>query len=127
MDKLCRTDECVTIGKCKISPLLFADNLVLLASSESGLQHTFNKFVAARDIAGMKIITSKTEVFHLLRNFVQFFLQVGAVSWREVEKFKYLGAAFTSNGRQDEELDVASGKANAMMRAVQCAIRIQLS
>ena len=33
MDKLSRIDECVTIGRCKISRLLFADDLVLLASS----------------------------------------------------------------------------------------------
>ena len=29
MDKLSRTDECVTIGRCKISRLVFADDLVL--------------------------------------------------------------------------------------------------
>ena len=38
INKLSRTDECVTIGRCKISRLLFVDDLVLLASSESGLQ-----------------------------------------------------------------------------------------
>ena len=37
-DKLSRIDECVTIGRCKINQLLFADDLVLAASSESGLQ-----------------------------------------------------------------------------------------
>ena len=33
MDMLSRTDEFVTIGRCRISRLLFADDLVLLASS----------------------------------------------------------------------------------------------
>ena len=42
MDKLSQTIECVSIGKCKISQLLFADDLVLLASSESGLRHASN-------------------------------------------------------------------------------------
>ena len=37
MDKLSRTNECITIGRCKIRLLLFEDDLVLLASSESGL------------------------------------------------------------------------------------------
>ena len=50
MDKLGRTDECITFEKCKTSWLLFADDLVLLASSESGLQHAFNGFTAACDI-----------------------------------------------------------------------------
>ena len=60
MYKLSRTDLCVTIGRCKISRLLFADDLVLLASSESDLQHALKGFAAACDFAGMKIGTSKT-------------------------------------------------------------------
>ena len=79
MSKLSQTDECVTIGRCKISRLLFADDLVLLALSESGLQHALNGFAAACDIAGMKISASKNEVLHLSRNPVQCSLQVGAV------------------------------------------------
>ena len=35
-----------------------------------------------------------------------------------MEKFKSLGVAFTSDGRQDEELDVRLGKATALMRAL---------
>ena len=118
MDKLSRTDECVTIGRCKISRLLFADDLVLLASSESGLQHALNGFAVACDIAGMKISTSKTEVKHLSRNPIQCSLQVGGVTLKQVEKFKCLEVAFTSDGRQDEELDVQSGKVSAAMRTL---------
>ena len=62
MDKFSPTDECDTIGRCKIGRLLFAGDLVLLASSESGLQHALNDFSAACDIAAMKICTSKSEV-----------------------------------------------------------------
>ena len=36
---------------------------------------------------------------------------------KQVEKFKYFGVAFTSDGRQDEELDTRIGKASAVMRA----------
>ena len=106
IDKLSRTNECATIGRCKISRLLFADDLVLLASSESGLQHALNSFAAACDITVMKMNNFKTEVLHLSRNPVQCSLQVGGVSLKLVEKFKYLGVAFTSDGKQDEELDV---------------------
>ena len=70
MDKLNRTNECVTIRRCKINQLLFANDLVLLASSESGLQHALNGFEAACSIGGIKISTSKTVVLHLLRNLV---------------------------------------------------------
>ena len=59
------------IERCNLSRLFFADELVLLASSESGLQHALNGFAAACDIAGMKISTFKTEVLHILRNSVK--------------------------------------------------------
>ena len=68
IDKFSRSDECVTIGKRKIFRLLFADDLVLLASLESDLQHAFNDFANAGNIAGMKISTSKTEVLCLSKN-----------------------------------------------------------
>ena len=90
MDKLSRTDDCDEIGRCRISLLIFTDDLVLLASSESGLQHTLNGFAAACDIAGMINSTSKTEVLHLSRNPIQCFSQFGSVSLKQVVKFKYL-------------------------------------
>ena len=118
MDKLSGNDKCDTIGRYKISRLLFVNCLVLLASSEAELQHALNSFAAACDIAGMKISTFKTEILHLSRNPVQCFLQVGDVSLHQVEKFKYLGVAFTSDGRLDKELDVQLGKATSLMRTL---------
>ena len=44
-------------------------------------------------------------------------LQVNGATLKQVEKYKYLGVAFTSDGRQDEELDTRIGKAGAVMRA----------
>ena len=81
--------------------------LVFLASLEIDLQYALNGFAAACDIAGMKISITKTEVLYLSRNSVQCSLQV-QVSW----------VAFTSDGRQDEELDVRSGKTSAVIRAL---------
>ena len=103
--KCSQADECATIGNCKISRLLFADDLVLFSSTESGLQRALNNFADACNTAGMKISTAKTEVFHLSRNPDQCVLQVNGATLKQVEKFKYLGVAFTSDGRQDEELD----------------------
>jgi len=40
-DKHSQTNECATIGNCKINRLLFADDLVLLSSIESGLKRAF--------------------------------------------------------------------------------------
>ena len=41
---------------------------------------------------------------------------------KQVEKFKYLGVAFTSDGRQDEELDTRIGKASTVMRALHYSV-----
>ena len=99
-----QADECATIGSCKISRLLFADDLVLLSSTESGLQRAINSFADACNTAGMKISTAKTDVLHLSRNPNQCVLQVVGTKLKQVEKFKDFGVAFTSDGRQDEEL-----------------------
>ena len=41
---------------------------------------------------------------------------------KQVEKSKYLGVAFTTDGRQDEELDTRIGKASAVMRALHYSV-----
>ena len=116
IDKFSQADECATIENCKISCLLFADDLVLLSSIESGHQLALNSYADACNTAGMKISTAKTEVFYLSRNPHQCVLQVNGATLKQVEKFKYLGVAFTSDRRQDKELDTRIGKASAVMR-----------
>ena len=122
IDKCSQADECATIGNCKISRLLFADDLVLLSSTESGLQRALNSFADACNTAGMKISTAKTEILHLSRNPDQCVLHVNGATLKQVEKFKYLGVAFTSDGRQDEKLDTRIGKASAVMRALHYSV-----
>ena len=51
IDKCSQADECTTIGNCKISRLLFADDLVLLSSTESGLQCAISSFADACNTA----------------------------------------------------------------------------
>ena len=41
---------------------------------------------------------------------------------KQVEKFKYLGVAFTSDRRQDKELDTRIGKASAVMRTLHYSV-----
>ena len=102
IDKCSQADECATIGNCKISRLLFADDLVLLSSTKSGLQCALNSFADACNTTGMKTSTTKTEILHLSKNLDQCVLQVHEATLKQVEKSKYLGVAFTSDGRQDK-------------------------
>ena len=118
IDKCSHADERATIVNCKIGLLLLADDLVLLSSTESGLQRSLNSFANACDTAGRKITTAKPEVLRLSRNPDQCVLQVNEATLKQVEKFKYLGVAFTSDGRQDEEMDTQFGNASAVMRAL---------
>ena len=96
--------------------------LVLLSSTESGLQRALHSFADACNTAGMKISTAKTEVLHLSRNPDQCLLQVNGATLKQVETFKYLGVAFTCDARQDEELNTRIGKASAVMRALHYSV-----
>ena len=70
----------------------------------------------------MKICTAKTEVLHLSRNSDQCMLQVNGATLKQVEKFKYLGVAFKSDGRQEDELSTQIGKASALMQALHYSV-----
>ena len=70
IDKCSQADECATIGSCKISRLLFPDDLVLLSSTKFGLQCALNSFAEVCETVGMKISTAKTEVLHLQMNLI---------------------------------------------------------
>ncbi|KAI3353937.1 hypothetical protein L3Q82_005140 [Scortum barcoo] len=64
MDRISRRSqgpEGVRFGNHRISSLLFADDVVLLASSGQDLQHVLERFAAECEVAGMRISTSKSE------------------------------------------------------------------
>ena len=103
IDKLCRIDECVTIGKCKIIQLLFADDLVLLASSESGLQCASNGFAATCYIAGIKISTFKTKSTISFEKSYPMFSASRRSIFEADGKDTYFGIAFASDGKQNKE------------------------
>ena len=117
IDKCSQAHEGAMIGNCKIGCRLFADDLVLLFLTESGL-HALNSFADPCDTFVMKISVAKTEVLHLSKSPDQCVLQVNGATLKQVEKLKYLGVAFTSDKRQDDELDTRIGKASAVMQAL---------
>ncbi|KAI3376129.1 hypothetical protein L3Q82_016659 [Scortum barcoo] len=98
MDRISRRSqgpEGVRFGNHRISSLLFADDVVLLASSSQDLQHVLERFAAECEAAGMRISTSKSEAMVLDRKRVACPLQVGGEVLPQVEEFKYLGVLFT--------------------------------
>ncbi|KAI3357939.1 hypothetical protein L3Q82_016326 [Scortum barcoo] len=106
-------------GNHRISSLLFADDVVLMASSSQDLQHVLERFAAECEAAGMRISTSKSEAMVLDRKRVACPLRwVGGEVLPQVEEFKYLGVLFTSEGKMEREIDRRIGAASAVMRSV---------
>jgi len=99
IDSHSRVDQGVTVGSCRNKRLLSADDLVLLASSQQSSAWTRSVFCCVNR-AGMKISTKNTEVLRLSANLRQCVRQVSSNTPQQVEKFKYLGVVFTSNGRR---------------------------
>ena len=60
IDKCSQADECATIGNCKVSRLLFADDLVLLSSTESGLQRTIKELCRSEVESSRTSLASRT-------------------------------------------------------------------
>ncbi|KAI3356259.1 hypothetical protein L3Q82_017506 [Scortum barcoo] len=111
--------EGVRFGNHRISSLLFADDVVLMASSGQDLQHLLERFAAECEAAGMRISTSKSsEAMVLDRKRVACPLRVGGEVLPQVEEFKYLGVLFTSEGKMEREIDRRIGAASAVMRSV---------
>ncbi|KAK3548428.1 hypothetical protein QTP70_012986 [Hemibagrus guttatus] len=118
MDRISRRSqglEGVRFGDHRISSLIFADDVVLLAPSSLDLQHALERFAAECEAAGMRVSTSKSEAMVLDRKKVACTLQVGGEVLPQVEEFKYLGVLFTSEGRMDHEIDTRIGAAAAVM------------
>ncbi len=119
MDRISRRSqgpEGVGFGEHTISSLLFADDVVVLATSDQDLQHALGRFAAECEAVGMRISASKSEAMVLSRKRVACPLQVGGELLPQVEEFKYLGVLFTSQGRMEREIDRRIGAASAVMR-----------
>ncbi|KAK3564177.1 hypothetical protein QTP86_010807 [Hemibagrus guttatus] len=121
MDRISRRSqglEGVRFGDHRISSLIFADDVVLLASSSLDLQHALGRFAAECEAAGMRVSTSKSKAMVLDWKKVACTLQVGGEVLPQVEEFKYLGVLFTSEGGMDREIDRRIGAAAAVMRSM---------
>ncbi|KAK3507428.1 hypothetical protein QTP70_020629 [Hemibagrus guttatus] len=120
MDRISRRSqglEGVWFGDHRISSLIFADDVVLLAPSSLDLQHALGRFAAECEAAGMRLSSSKSEAMVLDWKKVACTLQVGGELLPQVEEFKYLGVLFMSEGKMDREIDRRIGAA-AVMRSM---------
>ena len=90
---------------------------MLLDSTQNGLQQALDRFSDACSVAGMKISTTKTETMCLSRQPKHCSLQIdGVATTKTVREIQVSRVSFTSDGRQNSELDIRIGKASAVMR-----------
>ena len=75
IDNHSRVEEGVTFVSCRINHLLFADDFVLLASYQQGLQQALDRFCTACDRTGIKIAL-KIPKYYVSANQRQCMLQV---------------------------------------------------
>uniref|UniRef100_A0A8C6P3P0 Reverse transcriptase domain-containing protein n=1 Tax=Nothobranchius furzeri TaxID=105023 RepID=A0A8C6P3P0_NOTFU len=121
MDRISRRSqgvEGIRFGGLRIRSLLFADDVVLLASSECDLQLSLERFTAECEATGMRIGSSKYETMVLIRKRVECLLRVRDEVLPQVEEFKYLVVLFTGEGKLEHEIDRRIGAASAVMRAL---------
>ncbi|KAK3516360.1 hypothetical protein QTP70_009415 [Hemibagrus guttatus] len=121
MDRIsrhCQGLEGVRFGDHRISSLIFADDVVLLAPSSLDLQPALWHFAAECEAAGMRVSTTKSEAMVLDRKKVACTLQIGGEVLPQVEEFKYLRVLFMSEGRMDREIDRRIGAAAAVMQSM---------
>ena len=105
--------------------MLFADDVVLLASSSQDLQLSLGRFATECEAAGMRIRTAKSETMVLSRKRVECTLRVGDEILPQVEEFKYLGVLFTSEGGMEREIDRRIGAAAAVMRTLHWSVVVK--
>jgi len=86
-----RDEESVRFGELTAS-LLFANNVVLLATSDRDLQHTLGWFTAECEAVRMRVSTSKSKAMVLCRKTVECCLRVGREFLPQEKEFKYLAA-----------------------------------
>uniref|UniRef100_A0A3B5Q4K1 Reverse transcriptase domain-containing protein n=1 Tax=Xiphophorus maculatus TaxID=8083 RepID=A0A3B5Q4K1_XIPMA len=121
MDRISRRSqgvEGIRFGGLRISSLLFADDVVLLASSDRDLRLSLERFAAECEAAGMRISASKSEAMVLSRKRVECLLRVRGGVLPQVEEFKYLRILFANGGRREREINRRIGAASAVKRAL---------
>jgi len=99
----------VRFGDLRIASLLFADDVVLLATSDRDLQHALGQFAAECEAVRMRVSTS------ISRKMVECSLRVVSELLLQAKEFKYLGLLFVSEGKMEREMDKRIGAASAVM------------
>jgi hypothetical protein len=95
-------DQCdpVYLHNKYLNCLMYADDVVLLSASQTGLQTCLNKLQTYCDTWGLTVNEKKTKVliFNKAGRLIKGNFTLGTVSLEQVQTYKYLGIPFSASG-----------------------------
>ena len=113
-------DECdpIHIQNTKINHFLYADDLVILSESKTGLQKCIDQ---VSNFAKIKHLTinvkkSKTMVFNITGRFIHDTFRLGDENLEPVQSFCYLGVDIKCSGTAKHSMNVLNDKGNKALR-----------
>ncbi|VDP03110.1 unnamed protein product [Soboliphyme baturini] len=111
---------------CVLSPILFVLYMSRIArhcqgdegiaSSETDLQCSLERLAAECVVTGMRVNAYKMNGLVLSRFPARCCIQINGEAVEQVEKFKYLGSVFTSDGKLEEEIDLRIRVGSGVLR-----------
>ena len=104
-------DEGVQVGGNWLKDVRFADDQGMVASTEQGLQLILDKLNESAKQYDMKINVKKTKVMKISKNGGTMNIMIDDQNVEQVNKFKYLGAWITEDGRCETEIRTRIGMA----------------
>ena len=116
--------EPVSMQNVKISHFLYADDLVILSQSKTGLQRCLDKTheFAKANLLTINVKKSKTMVFNQSGKFIRDTFRLGNEMMEPVQEFCYLGVDIKCSGTVKHALNILNDKGNKALRPLMCAI-----
>ena len=102
-------EEGMKIGGIRIKDIRFADDQVVLAETEEGLQRLMDALHNSIGKYSMKMNIKKTKSMRISRSEEDINIQINGT--RIEQTFKYLGAEITSKGRCQKEIQIRIARA----------------
>jgi len=101
------SEEGVSIGGVKMKDIRFADDQVVIAETEEGLQKLVDSLHTTIGRYNMKMNIKKTKVMRISRNGEgNMDIYINGNKIDQVKSFKYLGTEITSDGRCSKEIQI---------------------
>lgn len=111
-------EEGIKVNGININNIRYADDTVLLASSEQGLQKLFNRVITASEKSKLKINNKKTVAMVFAKNNDNnnnnIHLLCKDIKIKQVDSFKYLGETMCVNNNQTQKVKIKIARAKSV-------------